>query len=291
MEEREENAAFKSTSLITSWGHRFFSMSFTLHPSGLPNEAPGKSSNESWAAQQVCRDYPHSTRKRDIIITTMDGERNAGPMSEKVLTRLQADTYLSPRYFAQISRSYLTSPETRETTMYMPPLVFDRNLHRVPLPIRTADMMWAGAGISSMYSGSTVCIPTSVYSLPLDLVERVAGWDSDYGAIGEDMHMYLKCFFKLSGNLKAQIVYAAASQCNTSSEFEGLRGYVSCLWARYQQAVRHMWGVLDTGFAIRQATEMLVQSYNTARRQRVEELAPSAQRSVLCLRLRFVYQC
>ena len=174
--------------------------------------------------------------------------------------------------------------------MYMPPLVFDRNLHHVPLPVRTADIMWASAGISSMYSGSTVAIPTSVYSLPLVLVERVGGWDSDHSAIGEDMHMFLKCFFKLSGNLHAQVIYAAASQCDTSSEFGGIRGYVDGLWARYQQAVRHMWGSLDTGFAIRQATEMFVRSYKTGRRQRGEKFASSAQRlSFVCVPL--VYQC
>lgn len=77
MEEREEDAVSKAASLIATWTLRFFNMSFTLHPQGLPDEAPGKSSNESWAAQQVCRDYPYSTRKRDIIVTTMDGERNA----------------------------------------------------------------------------------------------------------------------------------------------------------------------------------------------------------------------
>lgn len=168
-----------------------------------------------------------------------------------------ADTHLSSRYFSQIARMHVEFAETNETTIYVPPLVFDRNLHNVPLPVRTADLMWAGAGISSLYAGSTICIPTSVYSLPMTLVEHVGGWDTDPGAIGEDMHMYLKCFFALSANLEVRIVYAAASQCNVSSDERGLLGFFTGLQARYKQALRHMWGALDTGYTIRQTVSML----------------------------------
>lgn len=156
----------------------------------------------------------------------------------------------------------------------MPPLVFDRNLVHVPLLVRTADLLWAGAGISSLYSGSTVCIPTSVYTLPLKLVEHVGGWDTDPGAIGEDMHMYIKCFFALSGNLNVQIVYASASQCNVSSELKGIHGYYDGLNARYKQALRHMWGALDTGFAIRQTLEM-ISRHRQASQNRSSDVFPS----------------
>ena len=131
--------------------------------------------------------------------------------------------------------------------------------------------MWASAGISCMSPGSEVVIPTSVYSLPLSLVEWVGGWDADSGAIGEDMHMYLKCFFRLSGNLTAQVIYAAASQCNAASSATGVRGYIGGIWARYQQAVRHMWGSLDTGFAIREANEMLIRTYQPVLEQQGDE--------------------
>lgn len=89
-------------------------------------------------------------------------------------------------------------------------------------------------------------------------------WDTDHGAIGEDMHMYLKCFFALSGHLNVKVIYAAASQCNVSSGSAGIKGYMSCLLARYHQAVRHMWGTLDTGYAVRQAGALLVQSLSSS---------------------------
>ena len=111
-----------------------------------------------------------------------------------------------------------------------------------------------------MYSGSTVCIPTSVYSIPMPLVEYVGGWDVGAGAIGEDMHMYLKCFFALAGNLKAQTIFAPASSCDICSPRQGVEGYVHCLWLRYQQAKRHMWGMLDTGYAIRGLVSMITRT-------------------------------
>nr|POF14946.1 hypothetical protein CFP56_71893 [Quercus suber] len=245
MEEKEEKAALKAAELIASFESLFHRMSFTLHPCGIPGEAQGKSSNESWAAKQALRDYADDV-KSDIIITVMDG-------------KLGSDQ--CPRLVAQ---SHLEHPDTNATTMYVPPLVFDRNLHRVPLLVRTADLMWAGAGISSLYSGSKVIIPTSVYSLPMTLVEHVGGWDTDPGAIGEDMHMYLKCFFALSGNLNVQVVYAAVSQCDVSSDLKGLSGYFDGLNARYKQALRHMWGSLDTGYTIRQSVEMFTRHRNAS---------------------------
>lgn len=144
----------------------------------------------------------------------------------------------------------------------MPPVVFDRNLHRAPLPVRTADIMWGMAGISSMRDGCTVSIPTSVYSLPMVLVREVGGWDCGPGAIGEDLHMYLKCFFALSGNLTVRVIHAAASQCNVGSDASGIRGYLDRFSARYKQALRHMWGSLDTGFAVRAAISMVSRSFD-----------------------------
>ncbi|KAI6907613.1 hypothetical protein D0869_12121 [Hortaea werneckii] len=239
MEEKEEKSDVKAATLIQSFQRAFYRMSFTVHPQNIPGEAQGKSSNESWAAKEACKEYPRDIQ-RNVVITTMD-----------------ADTHLSPRYFLQIARKHIEDPEYNQTSIYVPPIVFDRNLHRVPLPVRTADLMWAGAGLSSLYAGSSVCIPTSVYSLPMTLVDRVGGWDTDPGAIGEDMHMYLKCFFALSGNLKVQLVQAAASQCDVSSDVPGLKGYLDGLNARYKQALRHMWGSLDTGYTVRKTIEML----------------------------------
>ena len=84
-----------------------------------------------------------------------------------------------------------------------------------------ADLLWSGAGLSGHYKSSTICPPTSVYSLPLRLVDKVGGWDAGEDAIGEDLHMYIKCFFALQGNLSTRTVLSAASQSNVHSSGKG----------------------------------------------------------------------
>lgn len=150
--------------------------------------------------------------------------------------------------------------------MYAAPIIFDRNAHSVASLVRVADVAWCAAGMSGLYRGSCIAPPTSVYSLPLELVDRVGGWDSDAEAIGEDLHMFIKCFFALNGNLTCRIVPSPVSQSNVSGNGgAGIRGILSDLKARYSQAIRHMWGALDTGFAMRRALEMWQERKHTSR--------------------------
>ncbi len=146
--------------------------------------------------------------------------------------------------------------QTAETTLYVTPIIFDRNAHAVPALVRIADILWCGAGLSGLYRNSAICIPTSVYSISLLLAERVGGWDTGPEAIGEDLHMYLKCYFATAGKFTIQVVHSPASQCNVSSDTKGYRGWLESGQARYRQALRHMWGSLDTGYAIEKAWDL-----------------------------------
>lgn len=74
MEEKEDKSAFKAQNLITAFDQSFYKMSYTIHPAGIPGEAQGKSSNESWAGKQACKDYSDAALKPNIIMTTMDGQ-------------------------------------------------------------------------------------------------------------------------------------------------------------------------------------------------------------------------
>lgn len=73
MEEREEGAASKAGDLVAIFESSFYRIEYSLHPHGLPNEVPGKSSNENWAAKQACHQY-RGDLKENVVITVMDGE-------------------------------------------------------------------------------------------------------------------------------------------------------------------------------------------------------------------------
>ena len=151
---------------------------------------------------------------------------------------------------------HLDHLDTNGTTIYVPPIIFDRNAHQVPTIIRVADLFWGGAGLSGHLPFDPIAPPTSVYSLPLTLVDFVGGWDAGNEAIGEDLHMYVKCFFATKGNLTCRTVFSAASQSNVHSCKKGIGGYVRNCNARYRQALRHMWGALDSGYVVKSASNM-----------------------------------
>ena len=67
--------------------------------------------------------------------------------------------------------------------------------------------------------------------------------------------MYLKCYFATSGRFNIRILYSPASQSNVSSDAKGWRWTTGNVRARYKQAMRHMWGSLDTGYAVEKTLE------------------------------------
>ncbi|KAI1341504.1 glycosyl transferase family group 2-domain-containing protein [Xylariaceae sp. FL0016] len=248
MESREHNVELKAMNLIQEFVKKFRSIDFTLHPSDIPGESPGKGSNMAWAGRKLSEKYPLSMRK-DVVVTGID-----------------ADSHLQSNYFALLTGMHTAYPDTATTTLYAAPIIFDRNAHEVPAIVRVADILWAAAGLSGLYRGSSVAPPTSVYSLPLQLIDRVGGWDCDSEAIGEDLHMYIKCFFAVNGNLTVRTIHSPVSQSNVKGDGGvGVHGIYNDMNARYKQALRHMWGALDVGFAIKKFFELWRERKHTTR--------------------------
>jgi hypothetical protein len=102
--------------------------------------------------------------------------------------------------------------------------------------------MWSLAGISTLYPTSAIKIPTSAYSLSMELAISVDFWDTGPEAIGEDMHMFIKCFLSTDCQLKVETIYSPASQTNIVGKHHGngLTGYWDDLKARYTQSIRHV---------------------------------------------------
>ncbi|KAH8683206.1 glycosyl transferase family group 2-domain-containing protein [Tricladium varicosporioides] len=251
MEMGEAGAKVKAGALIKEFSDQFRDIEYTLHPNDIPGEAQGKSSNLCWASKHVNGKYLDGHMKRNVIVTKV--------FTKRVYTNflvLAADSHLAAKYFSLINGMHFRYPQTAETTMYVPPIIFDRNAHLVPTPVRVADLMWAGAGLSGHYDTSSICPPTSVYSLPLCLVDHAGGWDAGDDSIGEDLHMYIKCFFSLNGNLTTRTILSPASCSNVSTGAKGIRGFFKDIKARYRQALRHMWGSLDSGYVARLVPQM-----------------------------------
>jgi hypothetical protein len=74
MEARDPNAASVAESLLFTFKHRFRHIQYTIHPEDLAGEAPGKSSNISWAAKEVQKKYYSSSAWKDVMLTVMDSK-------------------------------------------------------------------------------------------------------------------------------------------------------------------------------------------------------------------------
>lgn len=72
MEARESGCEVKAMHLISEFVKKFRSIGFTLHPGDIPNEAPGKSSNISWAAYKASERYQFKIRA-EVTVTVVDG--------------------------------------------------------------------------------------------------------------------------------------------------------------------------------------------------------------------------
>ncbi|KAI8592065.1 glycosyl transferase family group 2-domain-containing protein [Geranomyces variabilis] len=237
MEESEQGAPDKASVLMKLYADSFYEITYTLHPVGRPGEIRGKSSNVAWAASQMA---------------LRSGGGLAGRHEHEIITVMDADTCFASDYFSAVTYHYTTaSPEQRRIMMFAPCTVFDRNSNNVPVFVRVTDMFWSIGVISNLYPSSSVKIPCSAYSVSMDLAQAVNFWDAGPEAIGEDMHMYLKCFFATEGRVIVKSIFSPASGCNVEGSGSGLSGWISGMNARYDQAKRHLWGSLDTGYSLR----------------------------------------
>lgn len=72
MEERDPNGVNVAQNLIQLFSGKFREIQFTIHPAGLPGEAPGKSSNVSWAGKEIEQKYMNGPDWSSVLITVMD---------------------------------------------------------------------------------------------------------------------------------------------------------------------------------------------------------------------------
>jgi len=91
-----------------------------------------------------------------------------------------------------------------------------------------------------------LAFPCSTYSLSMVLAEQVGFWDTNKDAVGEDLHMWLKCFFKTGGVARTIPIYVPINLTNVQTT-----GYMSNIYARWVQAKRHYNGVADVAYSLK----------------------------------------
>jgi len=227
MEEREMGAADKVLKFKTEYGSHFKEIIASFHPAGLPNDPPGKASNNAWAFKElsVHLQKKHVQDTSNILLTVCD-----------------ADSEFHENYFAGVTNHYVElNPNVRSLRIWQSPMLHVKNYHRQPIPIVMGTIFSAMKEMASLSDPNAVNFPYSTYSMSMNLARRVGGWDPDW--IAEDWHMGIKCFLFTLGEAHVEpILFPTLSYTPEDSE------WFSTIWARWTQMKRHALGFSDLSY-------------------------------------------
>ncbi len=221
-EKREEEAVEKDRVLREKYGH-FFEHILTSYHVLESHEAPGKASNQTFAAKLVKQfALENSINMEDILITICD-----------------ADSHLPTNYFSYLTHTYLNDPE-KKYHFYWAPVLLYNNFWQLPLFVRMQATLSSIVRLASVAQKDRL-IHVSTYSTNLWLLSEVNFWDVDI--IPEDWHIYFQAFFKFGEKVRTMSLFTII---NGDAVFSG--GLFKTLLNRYEQEKRWAWGVTDFGY-------------------------------------------
>ncbi|CEP08336.1 hypothetical protein [Parasitella parasitica] len=234
MEISEIHHRTKSENLKEYFKDDFLQFVITNHPSDLPGEARGKGSNISYGARKGTAEMiANGIEKNRIIITICD-----------------SDSHIPELYVSEVEKAFSRSADPYNR-LFAPPIFFGRNCFKVPAAVRVTDITWSSMILANLSSSRGIGFPCSTYSISYKLADQVGFWDTDADAVGEDMHMMLKCLFKTQGQARMTPIFVPINLTNVETE-----GYFENLKARFVQAKRHYNGVADVAYTLRSALNL-----------------------------------
>ena len=191
------------------------------HPANIPGEIAGKGSNETYAVKAV---------KQQVI------DPMHIPYEQIIMSSLDADTVVLPKYFSCLTHYYLTSSDPTHTS-YQPVPLFLNNI-------------WQASAISRLFAYSTTfwflmnqerpekLSTFSSHSMSFKALVEVGYRQVNYAV--DDSRIFWQCFLKYDGNYSVQALYYPVSMdANVASTLWGTIKNI------YRQQRRWAYGVAD----------------------------------------------
>ncbi|MDO8608950.1 MAG: glycosyltransferase family 2 protein [bacterium] len=224
-EKREIEAEEKAKIFTQKYAKSFTEILISYHEI-IENEAPGKASNQTFAAYQVEKYIEeHKLVEQQTLITICD-----------------ADSHLPTNYF-----SYLTYEFLRDTGrlyhFYWAPVLLYNNFWQLPLFVRMQATLSSILRLA-LLSYKENLIQISTYSCNFWMLKKLGYWDTDI--IPEDWHIYFQAFFTFGSKVKTIPLFTII---NGDAVYSG--GLIKTLMNRYEQEKRWAWGVSDIGYALK----------------------------------------
>jgi len=217
-EERIPGSAAVAERIQQEFGGIFFKFLITVHPDALPDEIPGKGSNETWAARKA---------KENIIDP-------AGIPHERILVSVfDADTQVGNEYFGVLAHAFLTAPHPQRSSFQPIPL-FTNNIFHAPALARVisfSSTFWHMIQQSRPERLTTF----SSHAMPFKALAEVGFWNTN--VVSEDSQIFWQCFLHYDGDWRVvPIFYPVSMDANVAPTFWGTMKNL------YRQQRRWGWG-------------------------------------------------
>jgi hypothetical protein len=219
IEERDKkNGLIIAEQIKQKYGDRFYLFSTSVHPKDLPNEQPGKGSNNVFAAKQI---------KKEIDKLNIPYERI-------IVSTFDIDSVVHKEYFAHLTYKFLTHPKPHNTS-FQPVALFNNNIwesNPFTRTISNGTTFWLLTDLSRPDRLFTF----SSHSMSWKTLVDVGFWEPDL--VTEDSRIFLQCFIHFNGSYTVTPMYIPISMdtVETGTFFGSLAGV-------YNQQRRWAWGI------------------------------------------------
>jgi len=210
--------------LAAEYGATFGKFLVTHHPADLPDEIPGKGSNEVWAGKQAMR---------EIVEIPTATHPNGIPPERVLVSVFDIDTQVFPEYFSRLTYMFLKT-ENRLRAIYQPIPLFTNNVFEAPMLARVvafSTTFWQ----MMQQSRPERLTSFSSQSIPLSTLLDIGWWDKT--VVSEDSRIFWQGYFRYHSDFHVEpLFYPVAMDVNVAPKF----------WATmkniYKQQRRWGWG-------------------------------------------------
>jgi hypothetical protein len=190
----------------------------THHPAGLPDEIPGKGSNEAWAGAQALREIitPMSLAPEQVLVSVFD-----------------IDTQVFAEYFSRLTYVFLKA-EKRTRAIYQPIPLFTNNVFEAPMLARVvafSTTFWQ----MMQQSRPERLTSFSSQSIPLSTLLDIGWWDKTI--VSEDSRIFWQGYLRYHSDFRVEpLFYPVSMDVNVAPTFWGTMVNI------YKQQRRWGWG-------------------------------------------------
>ncbi len=227
LEERAGAAAIETGEKIRKeFAGHFFKFLITVHPKDLPDEIPGKGSNEAWAAAHV----------KSEIIDLMNIDE-----SRVLVSVFDIDTQIFPEYFSRLAYVFLTSEDSLHC-IYQPIPFFTNNVYESGAFARVVSFSCSFWQMMQQ-SRPERLTSFSSQSIPLKTLTEIGFWHKNI--VSEDSRIFWQGFFKYHGNFRTvALFYPVSMDAPAAKTFWGTMKNI------YKQQRRWAWGAENVAYLL-----------------------------------------